>query len=261
MSYNTITVAGIANSSCTDCATWNGTFKLCYIGNDTWESPAHTGTECSHVSGDPLWRLTYGGLLWTLTAVGMGTDWTQVISWTCSGINTVDLSGGGSGNCTSYPTTITIQPCRQCTNCVTDTMPKSAQVQISGISNSACVCSGVNATFVFDGFAASCQLLHDEPTLLLCPGIWDCSLHSWVSMALQALQLRNGNMGWRLMIILGTSGTLCSWGAIYYEWDSGGTAVFDCSVSRTLSYVPDWGLGDNYFCTGWESATVTLTPL
>jgi len=82
-------------------------------------------------------------------------------------------------------------------------------------------------------------------------------------MSAESRILANGNYGWRAIVeieFFQLFGTTQFKSHIVYEWDSGSAAVFDCTVARTLTY-DSVNSCDPYFCSGWDTATVTLTPV
>lgn len=109
----TLTLAGVADGSCVDCESLNGTFALLDAGDGTWEA-ASAGTVCGLVLGLVLAYSALEGE-WTLTAIS-GVSGIQVWSTTDGGIgwdgstSLTLTSVGGNGSCTGWPSSVTINP-------------------------------------------------------------------------------------------------------------------------------------------------------
>lgn len=161
----TISVAGLTNDDCTNCADWNGDFELCWVDINVWESAASASTNCGHTSGDPLWRLTGAlstgaGNYFTLVAVGLGHSWRiAASSWVCAAENILSNAGVVivPNPCSGLPATITLTPCQQpCEFCDAEP-PATMSVEISGIENhplfpdyGCAYCDSFNAVYVLD---------------------------------------------------------------------------------------------------------------
>lgn len=115
-----MTVAGITNGFCTNCARWNGSWTLtnhtitgraggaCY-----WSTPAEAGAApCLFAaSNSPRWQLLLTATQAELTVDGGGGgSWTLAIgSFNCTGTNVLSKVSADT-DCNNWPATITIDP-------------------------------------------------------------------------------------------------------------------------------------------------------
>lgn len=104
-----ITVAGITNQDCADCANANGTFNLVYPGTGcTWNSSTFN-TLCAATGQWSLYCVS--GTTWQLDLLSAGNP---IASWTkagfaCLSSNVMTLSFSTT-NCAGWPATITVDP-------------------------------------------------------------------------------------------------------------------------------------------------------
>lgn len=118
-----LTVAGVTNGTCTDCATaYNGTFRLVYdpdTGPCLW--CCDNGDVIGPCAGPPspcnVWTLQCSGGVWIATPQLLPAPltnayfYTQRTPWNCLGENILDLVTPGSPdtNC-NWPATVTVRP-------------------------------------------------------------------------------------------------------------------------------------------------------
>lgn len=253
--YWDLSVAGLTNDDCTSCATWNGDFKLCYTGNDTWESAKSSSTSCGHTAGDPLWKLTRSGGYYNLDALGLGYRWRLATgSWSCGRQNTLTLQEPTPvpAPCGNVPSTLDLDPCiLECGNCTAGTTPNRVQLQFANITDKCAVfwlCTQLNATFVLDVTTNIC--FYRYPTAVLvgpCTGGNTMAFDIWCQIDSQ---------GWLVTVrgVAGSPQSYTEWA--FFRWSSGGGA-FDCSASRTATLIDRH---DPIFCD-FANATCTITPL
>lgn len=129
------TMTGVANSSCSTCATYNGSYQLCYVSGCTFNTPTacYGSVSCSTVT-NPKYSLTKAGgaaatcrdsLEWNLRASGgngacnppypnsLEKYWAlEPASWSCSSSNTMtDTSCCVGNHCSSWPSSVVLAPC------------------------------------------------------------------------------------------------------------------------------------------------------
>lgn len=89
---------------------------------------------------------------------------------------------------------------------------------------------------------------------------WQCDVDdpgSSLDIHAEALTLANGNYGWRVTATVTKSGTGGLTGDdATFEWDSGGSAAFDCTAQRSATWV---GATLNYVCFDLSIGVATWT--
>lgn len=235
-----ITVSGLTNDSCADCAAWNGTFNLKYVSGGVWKSDPSDSTSCGHSAGDPLWKLEHDSTTgyYYLTAVGLAYRWrTAIASWTCNGTDTMTLVSPSPipAPCSNVPSTIDAVPCTiECEYCSTDD-PDSISVRLLGFvdhSTTGCWCSLLNGYHVLN---------RRHPCRWWTEGTFECrhgvtanySISVWI-----APQSVGGSVCVFCMVTIGTTPAISYWGSpavLGAKYDSGSTAAIDCSATYHLT--------------------------
>ena len=260
--YYDLSMSGITNDTCSDCDTWNGDFKLCWDGNDTWRSAPSSLTHCGHSAGDPLYVLERTGGSYVLEAKGMGQKWAVATgSWNCAGTNV--LAKGATVLTCSCPATATLDPCVECPECDPVTSaPARVQIDFTGIVNRCSTTAGTfkkctdwNATFVLNRISNLCTYYfrNDSAWMLYCPGS-PFGTGAYVTIWAGVVDYADGDYGWSVSMQI----NVINQQRFFIEtWQWKQTGKFDCSTARTLSLTTDT---DNLFCD-WSGSSVTLTPL
>lgn len=241
-SIYTFTTSALSDNSCSDCTEWNGTWDLQFMGVGTfsWETEPYYGTPCSHVAGDPLWRLDYNSGLsrYELEAVGTSAVWfLSSLSWSCAGTNTMAL--WTPGPVCNASGSITLTPCVFACEYCDGGMPDTISVTLSGISNNACDCSSFNTTFVLDKEATCGWRAITSTTCSGVTGVLTCDVTAWVNlvylMGMPYVQLQ-------ITAFISRNGSYST----QYRWSQyiSGSGPIDC--------------GDTY--TGFGSASPVNTP-
>jgi len=186
LSAVSVTLAGVANDSCTSCTDFNGTHCLrydssasvesytgppsapvnCefYVSRVTWKSDADATCGPASSTPLPLIELEFTddgtGQTWTLylnttdTRGGVATYTLSAASWQCGRQNTLTRATTGT-HCTT-PTTATIDPCQSCLRCELSGSSRLVyqwQIDLAGASGSACSpysCSDLDGTYILD---------------------------------------------------------------------------------------------------------------
>jgi hypothetical protein len=152
-----------------------------------------------------------------------------------------------------------------CSICTADAA--TVTVQISGFTDDACPnCDSFDATYVFSRTGADACAWTKTVYHSGCTGS-PFYFGTWVHMVLTAKVLSPGtSQGWELYIRTNTGTYVDPFSGpglnfAYYRWNSGSTADFDCTATRTMTlyyYTPDPTPSENPCNIG--GLTVTVNP-